>query len=73
MPEETMDCVGSLKKVARELAELSKGEMSQPDTLNRIGAAAWLINYIAEGLDRELAHGAVRAQKFRRRQLGIAE
>lgn len=73
MPEEMMDCVGSLKKVARELFELSQEGMDQPDTAERIGAAAWLINYIAEGLDRELAHGAARAQKLQRRQLGMRE
>lgn len=58
----SLDVVGSLKKISRELTDIS------PDTdpvefLDRVEAAAWLIGYIAEGLEREFEFAAQRAQK----------
>lgn len=72
MAEQSMDVVGSLRKVARELDEIAK-EVIVSETADRITGAAWLIDYIAEGLDRELVNGAIRAQKLQRRQLGMTE
>ena len=58
-----LDVVGSLRKISRELSDV------RPDTdpnefLDRVEAAAWLIGYIADGLEKEFQHAANRAEKI---------
>lgn len=68
---EMMDVSSSLRKIARELYELDVSD--QENAIQYLAAASYLIKYIADGLDAELAAAAVRAHKLQRRQLGMAE
>lgn len=64
MPE-SMDVVGSLKKVSRELAE-AVGEPGNPSkTVDTLEAASFLIAWIADGLDQELQYAAERGRKLK--------
>lgn len=54
-----MDVIGSLHKIAKEI--VSVDENTDPNEyLDRIGAASWLLEYIADGLAIELQHAQER-------------
>ena len=60
---QAMDVVGSLRKISRELTDVSP-ETDPIEFLDRVEAAAWLIKYIADGLEREFEYAADRAKKI---------
>lgn len=60
MPDE-MDVVGSLKKISRELYALENMNIERHQLFGQINGAAFLINWIADGLDRELELAQQRA------------
>lgn len=70
MPDE-MDVIGSLKKVARELAALETLNLESHQLFGQINGAAFLINWIADGLQNELNLAAQRANELRYRQIGM--
>jgi len=49
-----MDVVGSLRKIAKELIQIG-AEVNEPyDLVARIGGASFMLNWIADGLEREI-------------------
>lgn len=53
MAEQSMDVVGSLFKISRELSVVSR-DLRLPEELSSvIDGAAFMIDWIAKGLDRE--------------------
>lgn len=62
----TMDVTGSLRKIGKELLELTQ---DQPDLLLRLEGASWLITYIADALDVELMHAAARGRAQAQKEL----
>lgn len=53
-----MDPISSLRKIARELTEIEPDNVYQ--AMERMNAAAFLIKWIADGLERELEMGVAR-------------
>lgn len=66
--EQRMDVTGSLRKIAKELAELRYDSDNLEEYLE---GASWLITYIADCLDQELRFAAERGRKLAMKQLGV--
>lgn len=60
---EAMDVVASLRKISRELINIGP-ETDPIEYMDRVEGAAWLIAFIADGLETEFQHAANRATKF---------
>lgn len=58
-----MDVSGSLRKIAGELIEIGDEVHEQPDVVDKIGAASFMIVWIADGLDRALIEAQQRTSR----------
>lgn len=70
MPDE-MDVCGSLRKIARELGEATTSGLPRGDLMQLISGSAFLINWIADGLEHELGLAAQRANELKYKQIGM--
>lgn len=62
---EMMDVSGSLRKIAKELIEQSDHVFERPlETEAYMEGAAFMLKYIADGLDRELELAVKRARLY---------
>ncbi len=66
---DVMDVTGSLRKISKELLELNFTNFSPAEVEQRLEAASWLLSYIADGLDAELALAAERGRALARKEL----
>lgn len=65
-----MDVVGSLHKIARELIDIGV-EVNEPfEIVAKIGAASFLLHWIADGLEHELQLAQERGRVLARKELG---
>lgn len=75
MSPQEMDVCQSLRKIARELDEAATdfdyGLGSKEEFIAVINGAAWLINYIADGLEHELGVAQQRANELKFKQIGM--
>lgn len=68
MTQQHMDVVGSLRKIAKEILDIVNMEQQEDRTV-AIGGASFMLNWIADGLDRELQFAAERAKRLQRLEI----
>lgn len=59
-----MDVIASMRKIAMELAGIGLDLRVPVDVVQLTDGAAFMIKYIAEGLEREFSHAAKRAYEI---------
>lgn len=67
--EQGMDVIGSLFKISRELSVVSRDLRLPQDLSGMIDGAAFMIDWIAKGLDREFQLSAERYQQMQQKGL----
>lgn len=72
MPE-NMDVLSSLRKIANELIGLPIDQMTMNDIERHLQGTAFLIKWIADGLEREFELAAERGRRLQRPALGLGD
>lgn len=66
MAEKEMDVIASMYKISRELGIVGKDSRLPDDLALIVDGAAFMIDWIAKGLDREFQLSAERYQKLQK-------